>query len=70
MNVNGLINMVMRLVMRKLLSRGVNSAFDIMDKKKKKSGEAQPQKEDGPWNAKRQNNTKQALRTLKRFNRF
>ncbi|MGC6528912.1 MAG: hypothetical protein ACON45_12670 [Paracoccaceae bacterium] len=48
MNVNGLINMVIRMVMRNLLNRGVNSAFDMVDRKRAKSGKAQPEQHDGP----------------------
>ena len=36
MNVNGLINMVIRMVMRNLLNRGVNTAFDMVDRKRAK----------------------------------
>ena len=42
MNVNGLINMVIPMVMRNLLNRGVNSAFDMVDRKRAKLGKAQP----------------------------
>ena len=70
MNVNGLINMVIRMVMRNLLNRGVNTAFDMVDRKRAKSGKAQPEQHDGPWNEKGKQNTKQAMRTLRRFKRF
>ncbi len=72
MNANQIVNMVMRLFVRKALSRGIDAGFDMMSKRR---GAADPQDPDaarrqqaaGRENAKR---AKDMMRLGRRIGRF
>ena len=76
MNANGLINMVIRIVMRQVIGRGINAGIDMATRRRSEGGapgqgEAAPQDRrqaaEGRETARR---AKQAMRVTRRIGRF
>ncbi len=70
MNANGLINMVMRLVMRKFLSRGIDAGFDRFAGKGGKTANPEAARRNEKQGRETARRAKQAMRVTRRIGRF
>ena len=70
MNVNGLISMVTRMVLRHLIQGGINGVVNKMGQRHEKRNKAAGKETQNPWKAENRKRTDQAVKIAPKINRF
>ena len=70
MNLNGLISMVTRMVLRHLVQGGINGVVNKMGQRHEKRNKAASKETQNPWTAENKKRADQAVRIARKINRF
>jgi hypothetical protein len=70
MNVNGLISMVTRMVLRHLVQGGINGVVNKMGQRHEKRNKAAGKETQNPWTAENKKRADQTVKIARKINRF
>ena len=70
MNVNGLISMVTRMVLRHVVQGGINGVVNKMGQRREKRNKAAGKETRNPWTAENKKRADQAVKIARKINRF
>ncbi len=70
MNVNGLISMVTRMVLRHVVQGGINGVVNKMGQRHEKRNKAAGKETEKPWTAENKKRADQAVKIARKINRF
>ena len=70
MNLNGLISMVTRMVLRHVVQGGINGVVNKMGQRHEKRNKAAGKETENPWTAENTKRADQAVKIARKINRF